>query len=231
MVRNLLVLFVLLFSGATAFGQTVLQGKVVDDTGEPIIFGSVALYKSGVLETGTETDFDGNYSFNEIDPGSYDVEVSYVGYNKQRIEDVKVFAGKANRLDITMTSDAVNLDEVVVTSYKVPLVEQDNTTQGSTITSDQIKNLPTRNINALAATTAGLASADEGSAIAIRGSRSNATDYYVDGIRVQGSLIPESEIEQLQVITGGIEAQYGDVTGGIISITTKGAFKPVFRWG
>ena len=222
MVRNLLVLFVLLLSGAAVFGQTSLQGEVVDDTGEPIIFGSVALYKNGVLITGTETDFDGNYAFNEIDPGTYDVEASYVGYNKQRVEGVAVFAGKANRLDITMTSDAVNLDEVVVTSYKVPLVEQDNTTQGATITSDQIKNLPTRNINALAATTAGLASADEGEAIAVRGSRSNATDYYVDGIRVQGNLIPESEIEQLQVITGGIEAQYGDVTGGIISITTKG---------
>lgn len=222
MVRNLLVLFVLLLTSAVAFGQTSLQGEVVDDTGEPIIFGSVALFKNGVLITGTETDFDGNYAFNEIDPGTYDVEVSYVGYNKQRVEGVKVFAGKANRLDVTMTSDAVNLQEVVVTDYKVPLVEQDNTTQGATITSDQIKNLPTRNINALAATTAGLASADEGDEIAVRGSRSNATDYYVDGIRVQGSLIPESEIEQLQVITGGIEAQYGDVTGGIISITTKG---------
>jgi outer membrane receptor for ferrienterochelin and colicin len=39
---------------------------------------------------------------------------------------------------------------------------------------------------------------------------------------VVSNLIPESEIDQLQVITGGIEAQYGDVTGGIISITTKG---------
>ena len=111
---------------------------------------------------------------------------------------------------------------MVVIEYKVPLIEQDNTTSGKTITSDEIKNLPTRNINALAATSAGLASADEGDAISIRGSRSNATDYYVDGIRVQGNLIPESEIDQLQVITGGIEAQYGDVTGGIISITTKG---------
>lgn len=222
MVRNLLLLFAFLCSAVVAIGQTSLQGKVADDTGEPIIFGSVALFRNGVLITGAETDFDGNYAFNELDPGTYAVEVSYVGYNKQRVEGVQVFAGKANRLDVTMTSDAVNLEEVIVTDYKVPLVEQDNTTQGATITSDQIKNLPTRNINALAATTAGLASADEGSAIAVRGSRSNATDYYIDGIRVRGNLIPESEIEQLQVITGGIEAQYGDVTGGIISITTKG---------
>jgi outer membrane receptor protein involved in Fe transport len=114
------------------------------------------------------------------------------------------------------------LTTVEVKTYRVPLVEQDNTTQGQTITSEQIRNLPTRNINALAATTAGLTSADEGSAITVRGSRSDATNYYVDGIRIQGNLIPESEIDQMQVITGGMEAQYGDVTGGIISITTKG---------
>jgi outer membrane receptor protein involved in Fe transport len=222
MVRYLLLFFALTVSGVVAYGQTSLQGKVKDDTGEPVIFGSVALYKNEVLMTGTETDFDGNYAFNELDPGTYDVEVSYVGLNTKRISGVKVFAGKANIVNVEMTSDAVTLGVVDVVDYKVPLVEADNTTQGNTLTSEQIKNLPTRNINALAAQAAGIASADEGDAIAIRGSRSNATDYYVDGIRVRGNLVPESEIEQLQVITGGIEAQYGDVTGGVISITTKG---------
>ena len=223
MARYLLLFFVLLTTGAAAIAQTSLQGKVTDqESGEPIIFGSVAIYKNGVLATGTETDFDGNYSLSSIDPGTYDVEVTYVGYSKQRVTGVRVLAGKANKLDIGLSSEGVVLDEVVVTEYKVPLIEQDNTTSGSVITSDQIKNLPTRNINALAAATAGLASADEGDAITVRGSRDNATDYYVDGIRVRGALPPESEIEQLQVITGGIEAQYGDVTGGIISLTTKG---------
>ncbi len=191
------------------------------DNKEPIIGGTVLLFKNGVQVTGTVTDFDGNYSISNLDPGTYDVEASYLGYQSQRIEKVVIFAGKANKLDITLSAGVV-LTTVEVKTYRVPLVEQDNTTQGQTITSEQIRNLPTRNINALAATTAGLASADEGGAITIRGSRSDATNYYVDGIRVQGNLIPESEIDQMQVITGGVEAQYGDVTGGIISITTKG---------
>ena len=223
MVRYLLSLFTLLLIGASAVAQTSLQGKVTDqETREPIIFGSVALFRNGVLTTGTETDFDGNYNFASMDPGTYDVEVSYVGYAKQRVTGVQVSAGRANRLDIQLSTEGIALDVVVVTEYKIPLIEQDNTTSGQVITSEQIRNLPTRNINALAALTAGLASADEGSAISVRGSRSDATDYYIDGIRVRGNLIPESEIDQLQVITGGIEAQYGDVTGGIISITTKG---------
>ena len=63
---------------------------------------------------------------------------------------------------------------------------------------------------------------DEGDALTVRGSRANATDVYVDGIRVNASQVQAADVEQLQVITGGIPAFYGDVTGGIISITTKG---------
>jgi A-macroglobulin complement component/TonB-dependent receptor-like protein/MG2 domain-containing protein/alpha-2-macroglobulin family protein/A-macroglobulin receptor len=119
-----------------------------------------------------------------------------------------------NSMDLdsrSMTSGGIELSSVVVTGYKVPLIEQDNTTQGGTLTSDQIRNLPTKNISSLAAVTAGLSQQDEGDAITVKGSRANATDYYIDGIRVSGSgmLIPASEIDQIQVITGGIEAKYG----------------------
>jgi len=224
MVRSLLLFSFFLLFVAGAAAQTSLSGKVTDkESKEPLIVATVALYKNGVLITGTDTDFDGNYNLGNLDPGTYEVEFSYTGYQPQRIVDVKVLGGKSNKVDAELeTGGGVILDEVIVKSYRVPLIQQDNTTSGQTITSDQIKNLPTRNINALAALTAGLSSADEGSAVTVRGSRPDATNYYVDGIRVQGNLIPESEIDQLQVITGGVEAQYGDVTGGIISITTKG---------
>lgn len=225
MTRILLFLFFLVMT-ASVVGQTSLTGKVTDaESGEAVPFGNVVLFKNGVFITGTETDLDGNYNFNSIDPGTYDVEVSFIGYQTQRITGIQAFAGKANRADVALEQGGgVVLDEIVVREYKVPLVEQDNTTSGGVITSDQIRNLPTRNINALAATTAGLSSSDEGGAITIRGSRSDATDYYVDGVRVRasGNVVLESEVDQLQVITGGVEAQYGDVSGGVISITTKG---------
>lgn len=224
MIRNLLLLLSLIILGTVAHGQTSLAGKVTDlDTKEPLSFVSVVLFKNGVQLAGTDTDDEGNYSFPDIDPGTYDVEAVLIGYNSKRVKDVRVLAGKANKADIALpNSGGIVLQEMLVTQYKVPLIEQDNTTSGAVLTSEQIRSLPTRNINALAATSAGLSAADEGGSITVRGSRSDATNYYVDGIRVRGNLIPETEIEQLQVITGGLEAQYGDVTGGIISITTKG---------
>lgn len=206
--------------------QTSIGGKVTDvDTGEELIGANVILYKGGVYVTGISTDFDGNYK-TTVDPGTFDVEVSYIGYPTNKITGVVVKAGQNNKLDVQLGGGdgGITLDEVIVKEYKVPLIEKDNTTSGGVITGEQIRNLPTKDINALAATTAGLSSADDGDNISVRGSRADGTDYYIDGIRVRGSgsLIPQSEIDQLQVITGGIEAQYGDVVGGIISITTKG---------
>ena len=191
--KTTLLLLAAWLCGAAAFCQTSLSGKVVDaESGEPILFASVALYTNGALTAGTETDFDGNYSFSNVNPGTYEVEVSYVGYAKRRVDGVEVTAGKANSLDIEISSAGVVLQEVVVTDYKVPLVEQDNLTSGGMIiTSDQIRNLPTRNIKSLAATTAGLSGRKknkgrEGKEISIRSSRSGATDYYIDGVRVRG---------------------------------------------
>ncbi|MBI5913910.1 MAG: carboxypeptidase regulatory-like domain-containing protein [Bacteroidetes bacterium] len=221
MARYLLLTFAFLLAGVAAFAQTKLEGTVKDaDSGEPIVFGTVALFRNGVLITGSETDFEGYYSITEIDPGTYDVEFSYTGYGTSKTEGVTISGGKANRLDMKL-SQGVTLVEVIV-KYQKPLIEQDNTTTGSNLSAEQIKALPLRDVNGIAALGAGVASDGDGGALNIRGSRSDATNYYIDGIRVRGNLPPKQSIEELQVITGGVEARYGDVTGGIVSITTKG---------
>ncbi len=218
--QYILSLAVILLIPGFLSAQTVLEGQIVDDaTGELIPFGTIALYKNDVLLTGTETDLNGNYYLSNLEPGTYAVEASFVGYTTERQVGVVVKAGRNNKLDFRLATGVI-MDEIVIKDYKAPLIEIDNTTSGGTVTSETIRNLPTKNINQIAATTAGLSSID-GGAINIRGSRSNATDYYIDGIRVSG-LIPESEIEQMQVLTGGLPASYGDVTGGVISITSKG---------
>lgn len=221
MIRRLLLISLFASMGLTAMAQSSLEGKVTDvSNGDALIFANVVLFRSGNLIQGTQSDLDGNYVFSNVDPGTYDVEASYTGYPTQRQTGVLILAGKAIKLDFKLDNGLL-LQQIEIVAYKVPLIEQDNTTQGGIKTAEQIQYLPVKNINAIASTTAGLSSID-GGAVSIRGSRSNATNYYLDGIRVNSSLIPQSEIEQLQVITGGIEAKYGDVTGGLISLTSKG---------
>jgi len=74
----LLITFILSLFLSDSSAQSSIQGKVTDEsTGEPIIIGTVALYKDHSLVTGTDTDFDGNYFFSDLNPGIYDIEVMW----------------------------------------------------------------------------------------------------------------------------------------------------------
>lgn len=228
MARYVLLFFVLLFGASAAMAQqstSTLEGRVTDaNTGEGLVFASVTLYKTGETTpvTGGTSDIEGNYSLPNIEPGTYDVEFSFIGYTSQKQTGVLLYAGQVIRLNAKL-SEGVQIDSIVeIIAYTVPLISQDQTTTGKTITSADIQNLPSKSIGGIAATTAGVTSADDGGALNFRGSRSNATIVYVDGIRVNGSTVPQTEVEQLEIMTGGISAAYGDATGGVISITTKG---------
>lgn len=209
----------LLLGAVVAFAQsTVLTGNISDGS-EGLIGATVKILKGTSFVRGTITDYNGDYRVN-LDPGTYDVEFSYTGFQAQKIAGVRVLGGQITTQNVTMSNSNV-LEEFVVTTYKVPLIEQDQTSSGQTLTSEQIKNLPTRSVNTIVATTVGATSIDGGS-VNIKGARSNGTDYYIDGIRVSGGVPPVQDLEQLQVITSGLGAEIGDVTGGIVSGTTKG---------
>ena len=234
MVRYMILLTLLLVSSVSLLAQTVgsLQGKVIDignDEGLP--FANVVLEKEGVQASGTQTDFDGNYNFSNIEAGTYDLLVSYVGYPTVKTEGVVVRVGQVVRLDIEMEegtsvfgADSTGKQtEIVVRAYRIPLIEQDATTGGQTLGSEDIQTFATRSIGSIAATTAGVAQADEGEALNSNGSRSSANDTYVDGVRVIGNIgVPETEIDQVQIITSGVPAEFGDATGAITNIITKG---------
>lgn len=163
--------------------ETSIEGHVTHaETGEPVLFAQVALYKNGVLTTGTETDFDGNYRISNIDGGIYDLEVSYIGYASHRVTDVLVKGGEVKRVNFQL-EEGIQLECVQIVEYKKPLIDIDNTSSGSVLTAKDIRNLPTKNINSLAALTAGLSSSDGGSVNA-RGSRASGTDYSVNGVPV-----------------------------------------------
>ncbi len=206
-----------------------LNGRVTDaNTGEPIPFANVTIETNGSVVTGGMTDFDGNFSIKPIPAGKYDVSASYVGYAKVQVTNVQILAGQITFQNFALKPSAEILGEVEVIDYKVPLISKDQTSSGGTVTSEEIAKMPGRSAAAVATTVAGVYSED-GEVGSIRGARSEGTVYYVDGVKVRGtSAVPKSAIEQVQVITGGLPAQYGDVTGGVISLTTKGPSSEYF---
>lgn len=216
--------FLVVFSlGAVAQSGTI-KGKIYDKaTKEPLPFASVVAEASGANKGGSQSDFDGEYTIKPLPAGEYAIKVSYVGYNDLVITGVLVSIDKITFQDLMLSKKVVETKEVEIVAYKVPLIDKGNPAVQSTVTREEIAAAPTRDVRSVAATAAGVFQKDEGDDLNIRGTRSDATDYYVDGVRIRGSKkLPQAGVEQITVVTGGVPAQYGDNTGGVISITTRG---------
>ncbi len=226
MLRKLLILTaVILSANLMVFSQSgTLKGKITDKgTNEPVPFANIVIEQGGKQSGGTTTDFDGNYTIKPIPPGKYDVKASYVGYKPIMIANLVIVANQITFQDVQMESTTINIETFEVVDYKVPLISKDQTSSGGTMTSEEISKMPGRSAQSVAITVGGVFSQD-GSMGSIRGARGDGTITYVDGVRVRGSSsVPKAAIEQVTVITGGTPAQYGDATGGILSISTKGA--------
>lgn len=217
----------LLLVGASAIAQNnggaikvLLKDK---SNGESIPFANVVAYQNGVQVGVGTTDMDGYAMIKPLSPGKYDVKGVYVGYQAAEIKGVIVGDSKTAYITIELSNgEGIKLDEVVVVEYQEPLIDADMKS-GGTVTREEFQNMATKNINSVAATTAGVYQADEGKGLNVRGGRSSSSVYFVDGVKIIGGLgVPQQGVEQLNVITGGVPAQYGDATSGIISVTTRG---------
>ena len=223
-----LLLASFLLIGSYSLAQTgvgTIRGVVTDkDTKEAISFANVVLYRSGSQIGGAKTDFDGKFQINSIEPGSYDVEFRYVGYASIRKSGVVVNSDKITFLnDITLQATDKITEDVEVVYYVVPLIDKDGGASGATVTREDISRMAVRSATEVAATVGGVYSEEGSGAISVRGSRTDDSYVFIDGIKVRGSSsLPKSAIQEVSVMTGGLPANYGDMTGGVVSITTRG---------
>ncbi|HTA63847.1 MAG TPA: carboxypeptidase regulatory-like domain-containing protein [Bacteroidia bacterium] len=192
---------------------------------ESIPFANVVVYNGKTQVAVGTTDMDGYVTIKPLNAGKYNVKAVYVGYQPQQINDVVVNNDKTSYVNIALSNEGgVNLQEVVVTEYAVPLIDPD-TKSGGTIDRETFQNMAAKDVNSVISTQAGVILTDNGSStqIQVRGARAGNTNIYVDGERAIGTTnIPQGAVEQMSVMLGGLPAQYGDVTGGAVSITTRG---------
>lgn len=231
MLRNLLLTIgVVLATNLLVFSQTgsgTLKGKIVDkQTKEPISFANVVVEVGGVQVGGSTSDFDGNFQIKPVPPGKVDLKASFVGYKPFMVKGIVVISDKITFQNLELEASTTNLQEIEVVDYKVPLISKDQTTSGGTVTSEEISKMANKSASAVATTVGGVTTDANGGISSLRGARTSGTVYYIDGMRVTGSnALPQSAIEQVEVILGGTPAAYGDATGGIINVTTKGPSK------
>ncbi|MDF2438250.1 MAG: hypothetical protein K0Q95_2626 [Bacteroidota bacterium] len=225
MLRKLLSTLSIVVASATlmlAQNESSIKVKLIDKTTkETVPFANVLVEMGGIQAGVGTTNIDGEVMIKPLNPGKYSVKATYVGYQAVQIDNVNLAVGKTVYLNMEMAAGQ-QLDIVEVIEYSEPLIDPD-TKSGGTVTREEYQNMATKNINSVAATTAGVYQADEGGDLNVRGARSSGTAYYVDGQKVIGSSgVPQSSVEQITTIVGGTPAEYGDATGGIIAITTRG---------
>jgi hypothetical protein len=217
----LTLFFVSAQSNSLFTGDGELRGKIIEKgTRQPIPFASIAIVKDNIVITGTSADENGNYKIKPLSPGLYDIKAIFTGCQSLTVSQVLIEANNITFLDMELTTD--NTLPPVVITWEPPLIGMDASATMTTISSPEIKNMPTREIKDIVATAPGVVQRDSGRELYFRGSRANATQYIVDGIKMTGNFsLPMGAIATINVITGGIPAQYGDATGGIVVITTK----------
>jgi outer membrane receptor protein involved in Fe transport len=216
---------------ATTLAQDSTTGAVrgvVDDkaSGEVVIGATVVA--SGPALQGTQatiTDETGQYTIANLPPGIYQVVVYYADSKFSRT-NVLIQLGKVAKVNINIDTQA-QAGETIVIEGRAPLIDQQSTKTGTTITSDYTRNVPTgRTFGEVLGASAGSQSDTYGTSVA--GSTSVENTYIVEGINTTdpgfgllSTNLPNEFIQETEVITGGYNAEYGRSTGGVINIITK----------
>jgi outer membrane receptor protein involved in Fe transport len=182
---------------------------------------------------GAATNSKGEFTMINVPAGVYTVSTSMIGYAKVTKQNVRVLPDFTTRLDFDLTATSLGGEEVVVIAER-PLIQKDQTMTMSVTGSDEIKNLPVRGFQSVANLGVGIVVNNtrnlEGGTgnVNIRGGRPNETGVIVDGF-LQNNLvtgtsttqIPAGAVEEVVVITGGFDAEFGRNKSGIIQVTSK----------
>jgi len=227
MKRCLLIVLLLQMGliGSLPAGTTgKITGVVTDhQTGEPLVGTNITLQGT---RWGTMTDTRGNFNLINIPPGIYSLKIQMMGYAAQIVEKVRVSSDYTTRLNVALKSTVLKGETVVVTARR-PLIQKDLTSTAAAIPESRIAELPVEQVEEIIKLQAGVTVDTQGK-IHIRGGRATEIAYLIDGMpvtdgfdRSQAIEVENSGIQELQVISGTFNAEYGQAQSGIINIITK----------
>ncbi len=230
--RRLLVLLLVL-SALPLLAQVTgsINGRVTDTSGGAIPGVSVETKSAALQGTrATVTDNEGRYRFSLLPPGNYTVSFVLSGFAPVKRNGV-VGLGKDTALDVTL---APSVSGEITVSAAAPIIDTSSSSLGTNLDTRAIDTLPTqRSYASIVQVTPGVGSdANPGNAdqstISVYGSSGSENSFFIDGVNTtgveygqQGMNLNFEFIQEVDVKTGGYEAEYGRSTGGIINVITK----------
>ncbi len=219
-VSLILLLSLKVFAGDTG----KISGKIIDSaTKEPLPGVNVLLEGTSL---GASTDLDGNYVILNIPPGVYSVKASAVGYQPVESQGNRVSIDLTTVVDFQLSESAITTEAVVVVAQR-PLVQKDMTSSTAVIDNAQIQALPITSFQDVLNLQAGIYT-DRNGTLHARGGRGGEVTYMIDGVPVTDSYdgstvvdVNKNSIQEMQVVTGAFNAEYGQAMSGIVNIATK----------
>lgn len=219
------ILLILAVTAAAAAQSGTLIGNVHDAaTGEALPGVNVIL--KGTYY-GAATDINGKFKINGISAGNYNVDISLIGYKTVQFTGIEIISGKTKELDVKLEETVLTLDQDVVVVGEKPLMDVEETQSKKDISKEDIENSIVENITDVVTQQAGIVKTDN--TIHIRGGRSYENAFLLDGVNVQDPLsgtgfglqLSANAIEEVEVITGGFNAEYGQATSGVVNVKTR----------
>lgn len=212
-------------AGGTAWAATTgkLVGVVIDaDTKEPLP-GAVVTVLGTTM--GANTDLDGRFIIVNVPVATYSVQARMMGYDPMTVTNVKVIMDLTTTVNFRLKPTVLEIKGVVVEA-KRQMVIPDATTTTRVTSAQEIMAMPAASTNNVVANTAGVVTS--GGAMNVRGGRSDEMAVFIDGVTVtnaltgaQGAQINTAAIQEVMVITGGFNAEYGEAMSGVMNVVTK----------
>jgi hypothetical protein len=241
----LLLGFALLVSAADLSAQNAattgqIRGRVTDLAGAPIATAAVTARNTETgLQRIVQTEANGNYTIHLLPPGTYTVRVEMIGYGQRELPGVVVSVGQAATVNVQLEVRAVAIGAIEVVAEATPL-NVSSATISQNVSRQEIENIPVLgrdfvdfiNLSGVVAPDPGETT---GGQFSIAGQRASQTSVQIDGVDANNAFFGENRggsripfvfslesIRELQVITNGFDVEYGNYSGGIVNVVTRG---------
>ncbi|MBN2288172.1 MAG: TonB-dependent receptor [Candidatus Glassbacteria bacterium] len=224
-----------------------IEGKIIDvQTGAPLVGAQVMVDGTRL---GNVANNDGYYFVLNIPPGIHSITATYTGYQSVSVQNQRIQAGQTTTINFQMSSAVFELETLVVEGESEILVPRDNTLTKRRFTAEMAENIATSSLDDVIELQAGVEKSDRG--FQIRGGRIGEEVVFVDGVMVKNfsaspmapsygeTFIEEASsynpdvkdnnpleistnaVEEVQILTGGFNAEYGNAQSGVINIVTQ----------
>lgn len=225
--KNLFALLLFIGVSVPAFSQsTGTISGVITEEGTDVTLPGVNVRIVG-SNLGAATDPDGRYAIRNIRPGEYTIELTFIGFQIIQVTGIVVVAGETTEINQTMKEQVFESDEEIVVIGEKPIFDVEKSNTSVTITKADLDAAPIQRVEDAVSLQSGVVKDPTG--LYIKGGRAYETGYVVDGVSAQDPLagtgfgldLGSNSFSNVEVITGGVGAEYGDVTSGVVAVQTQ----------